>query len=305
MAVGALTAVVAVGACAVVPALTAGAGTAGTSSPQSLAAQAAALQAQIVDTAQRLHTLAVATEAASARLTADTGALDSTQATLTQLRGQLAQATVAARTTAVDTYMNEGGGTGSALAGLFSDTSSDVAAGQAYADLASDTEADAIDRYKRDQTLVTQRQAQLASERSADAAAYQALAEEYAGLQQVAASEQSMLGRVQQAQVAAAVQAAAGPPSTVPIGSLAAPGGSMADDLARLRQCESGDDYQADTGNGYYGAYQFALSTWQSLGYSGLPSQAAPATQDQAAMTLQQRSGWGQWPVCAALLGLG
>lgn len=71
-----------------------------------------------------------------------------------------------------------------------------------------------------------------------------------------------------------------------------------------LRECESSDNYAEDTGNGYYGAYQFALSTWYGLGYSGLPSEAPPAEQDQAAAELQARSGWGQWPACAAELGL-
>jgi Transglycosylase-like domain len=73
---------------------------------------------------------------------------------------------------------------------------------------------------------------------------------------------------------------------------------------AELRECESGGDYSADTGNGYYGAYQFSLSTWESLGYSGLPSSAPPSVQDQAAQTLQAEYGWGQWPVCSAELGL-
>ena len=57
-------------------------------------------------------------------------------------------------------------------------------------------------------------------------------------------------------------------------------------------------------GNGYYGAYQFALSTWWGLGYAGLPSEAAPAVQDQAAERLQAEAGWGQWPACSAELGL-
>ncbi|HXQ75652.1 MAG TPA: transglycosylase family protein [Acidimicrobiales bacterium] len=74
--------------------------------------------------------------------------------------------------------------------------------------------------------------------------------------------------------------------------------------FAALRQCESGGDYRADTGNGYYGAYQFNLGTWRSLGYGGLPSQAPPAQQDQAAQELQARRGWGQWPSCARRLGL-
>ena len=91
----------------------------------------------------------------------------------------------------------------------------------------------------------------------------------------------------------------AAPPSTV--GRAAA----SADDFARLRQCESGGNYRANTGNGYYGAYQFSASTWRGIGYSGMPHQASPATQDQAAAKLQARSGWGQWPACSRKLGLG
>jgi len=74
--------------------------------------------------------------------------------------------------------------------------------------------------------------------------------------------------------------------------------------LAALRQCESGGNYRINTGNGYYGAYQFSASTWRGIGYSGLPHQASPATQDQAARDLQARSGWGQWPACSRKLGL-
>jgi hypothetical protein len=71
-----------------------------------------------------------------------------------------------------------------------------------------------------------------------------------------------------------------------------------------LRMCESGDDYSINTGNGYYGAYQFSLSTWYSLGYTGLPSNAPPYVQDAAAQKLQAEAGWGQWPACSAQLGL-
>ncbi|WP_410173512.1 transglycosylase family protein [Frankia nepalensis] len=72
---------------------------------------------------------------------------------------------------------------------------------------------------------------------------------------------------------------------------------------AELRQCESGGNYSINTRNGYYGAYQFSLSTWRSLGYSGLPSDAPPAVQDEAALRLAQRSGFGQWPVCGRGMG--
>ncbi|MCW2572412.1 MAG: Transglycosylase domain protein [Frankiales bacterium] len=80
---------------------------------------------------------------------------------------------------------------------------------------------------------------------------------------------------------------------------------ATANDFARLRQCESGGNYAINTGNGYYGAYQFDQRTWHGLGYSGLPSNAAPATQDQAAEGLQAARGWQPWPACARKLGLG
>src|SRR5688572_17164377 len=73
---------------------------------------------------------------------------------------------------------------------------------------------------------------------------------------------------------------------------------------SRLRQCESGSRYARNTGNGYYGAYQFKPSTWRSLGYRGLPHRASPAVQDRAARRLQARHGWGQWPACSRRLGL-
>jgi resuscitation-promoting factor RpfA len=72
---------------------------------------------------------------------------------------------------------------------------------------------------------------------------------------------------------------------------------------ARLRQCESGGRYTINTGNGFYGAYQFVPRTWRSLGYPGLPHQATPEMQDEAARKLQARSGWGQWPVCSRRIG--
>ncbi len=71
-----------------------------------------------------------------------------------------------------------------------------------------------------------------------------------------------------------------------------------------IRMCESGGNYGANTGNGYYGAYQFSLATWSGLGYAGLPSGAAPATQDQAAQKLAAEAGLsGSWPVCSQQTG--
>jgi Transglycosylase-like domain len=74
--------------------------------------------------------------------------------------------------------------------------------------------------------------------------------------------------------------------------------------FAALRKCESGGNYKTNTGNGYFGAYQFAVQTWRALGFSGLPSDATPETQDEAARKLQAKAGWGQWPACSRKLGL-
>ena len=72
-------------------------------------------------------------------------------------------------------------------------------------------------------------------------------------------------------------------------------GSSLGGVWACIRQAESSGNYADNTGNGYYGAYQFLPSTWVSVGGSGLPSDAPPAEQDMRAQMLQQRSGWGQW----------
>lgn len=69
---------------------------------------------------------------------------------------------------------------------------------------------------------------------------------------------------------------------------------------AALRNCESHGNYEINTGNGFYGAYQFSAPTWRSMktGYE-FAHQAPPEVQDDAAIRLQQRGGWGQWPVCS------
>lgn len=72
----------------------------------------------------------------------------------------------------------------------------------------------------------------------------------------------------------------------------------------KLRDCESGGNYSENSGNGYYGAYQFSPWTWWSLGLPGMPNVASSSAQDAAARALQVRSGWRSWPSCSATLGL-
>ena len=79
---------------------------------------------------------------------------------------------------------------------------------------------------------------------------------------------------------------------------------SSADSWTKLRKCESGGRYDLNSGNGYYGAYQFSAKTWTKLGYPGLPNEAQPEVQDEAARKLQAKLGWGQWPACSRRAGL-
>lgn len=57
--------------------------------------------------------------------------------------------------------------------------------------------------------------------------------------------------------------------------------GNLQQWLKTLRDCESGGNYQINTGDGYYGAYQFSEPTWNywKTGYA-FAHLAPPAVQD-------------------------
>jgi uncharacterized protein YgiM (DUF1202 family) len=71
-----------------------------------------------------------------------------------------------------------------------------------------------------------------------------------------------------------------------------------------LGRCESGGNPRTNTGNGYYGLYQFTSGTWRSVGGRSLPHRNSAAEQTKRAQILQDRAGWGQWPACTRKLGL-
>jgi hypothetical protein len=64
---------------------------------------------------------------------------------------------------------------------------------------------------------------------------------------------------------------------------------------AALAKCESGGNPKAVNPAGYYGLYQFSLSTWRSVGGSGNPTDASPDEQTARAQTLYNKGGAGQW----------
>ena len=92
--------------------------------------------------------------------------------------------------------------------------------------------------------------------------------------------------------------------ATAAVGALASPAAAASGDAwDAVRQCESGGNYSTNTGNGYYGAYQFSMQTWRGLGMSGRPSDASPAVQDQAARRLAGQYGMKPWPNCGKRYG--
>ena len=71
---------------------------------------------------------------------------------------------------------------------------------------------------------------------------------------------------------------------------------------AALADCESGGNPSTNTGNGFYGMYQFDLQTWQSVGGSGYPHQNSAAEQTYRAQILYSQRGDSPWPVCGSRL---
>lgn len=74
--------------------------------------------------------------------------------------------------------------------------------------------------------------------------------------------------------------------------------------LACIRSYEQGAaGYATDTRNGFYGAYQFTLGTWRSVGGTGNPAHASPAEQDERAWALYLSRGLAPWPTPARRCG--
>jgi hypothetical protein len=79
---------------------------------------------------------------------------------------------------------------------------------------------------------------------------------------------------------------------------------SPAGNWDKIAACESGGDWNTNTGNGYYGGLQLNLTTWRDYGGQGLPHQASKATQIAIAEKVLAQQGWGAWSVCSRKAGL-
>lgn len=81
----------------------------------------------------------------------------------------------------------------------------------------------------------------------------------------------------------------------------AAPGGPNWDAVA---QCESGGNWRANTGNGFYGGLQFKPTTWARYGGVGNPAAASREQQIAVANRVLADQGLDAWPKCGPASGL-
>ncbi|MGH3867985.1 MAG: transglycosylase family protein [Pseudonocardiaceae bacterium] len=74
-----------------------------------------------------------------------------------------------------------------------------------------------------------------------------------------------------------------------------------------VAQCESGGNWNTNTGNGYYGGLQFSLQTWNSYGggaYAATPNHATRSEQIAIAEKVLRAQGWNAWPTCSTKAGV-
>ncbi len=297
--------------------------------------QAQAISAEITAQSVKVHVLATEQVAAKAHLAEVELEVALNRKEQASSAAQVASDRAILRKDAINAFV--GAGSGSDLSSILNSAGSDLPLRQEYLSVATGDLSTAVSALQGAEEREMADQVQLRASLHSAQLAVDALEADSSKLAAEVANEQATLNSVNsqiaalvaqaQAQAQAKAQAAAraalapviqtvqGLPS--PSGFAAAAGGAAGTSswggnpappspaaFAALRQCESGDNYTDNTGNGYYGAYQFSLSTWQGMGYPGLPSNAPPAMQDQAARQLQAEDGWGQWPACSSELGL-
>ncbi len=71
-----------------------------------------------------------------------------------------------------------------------------------------------------------------------------------------------------------------------------------------VAQCESGGNWAANTGNGFYGGLQFNPTTWSRYGGVGNPAAASRQQQIAVADRVLADQGVEAWPKCGEYAGL-
>lgn len=104
---------------------------------------------------------------------------------------------------------------------------------------------------------------------------------------------------------AATVAATAGVAAVAPL-LASAPAHADSVNWDAIAQCESGNNWSINTGNGFYGGLQFTQGTWMNYGGGSFASRADLASRTEQiaiANKVLQAQGWGAWPVCSRYAG--
>jgi nucleoid-associated protein YgaU len=102
---------------------------------------------------------------------------------------------------------------------------------------------------------------------------------------------------------AAPAGAAPADPAAAAQASSPAPASSGGVNWSAIAACESGGNWAASTGNGFYGGLQFTEQTWLANGggrYASSANLATPAQQVAVAQNVLASQGIGAWPACGA-----
>jgi phage tail protein X len=114
----------------------------------------------------------------------------------------------------------------------------------------------------------------------------------------------SWLARAAQAEASSAAVAPASGQASAPVTATGpVPASASGVNWAAIAACESGGNWSANTGNGFYGGLQFTQGTWDAYGggqYASSANQATPAQQMAVANRVAAGQGIGAWPVCGA-----
>ena len=285
-------------------------------SQSTLQQQASAIANQIASDSYAVRSLVVQRGQIEVQITQLHSEIASSQADLALERQKEKQLENSLTKAAINVYV---GGFGlTSLGKLLSSTQQDYLLKLDFENLTSMSVSDTTQELRYLGLQIEQQKAALDNQLASLKTKLANLANSEALLSNKVRSEQSVLAQVNGQIETLIQQALARKASQNTVQGLPSPGGirtiiqgpplnqnsTLASDLAKIRDCESGGNYSDNTGNGYYGAYQFSESTWLGLGFSGYPNSAPPPIQDQAAALLARRSGWGQWPTCALLAGL-
>lgn len=100
---------------------------------------------------------------------------------------------------------------------------------------------------------------------------------------------------------------ASGAGLAIPLIGASSASAASVDTWEAVAECESGGDWNINTGNGFFGGLQFQQSTWEAFGGTQYAPRADLATRDQQiAVAEEVLAGQGPqaWPTCSSVAGL-